>query len=106
MRVPQSFGSINGTHKPVAVLSENHTDYYNRKGWYSMIIQGLVDDSYCFLDICVGWTGSVHDARVFVQPSLHKKIRDNQLIPDKTERISSVDVPLYMIGDSAYPLQS
>ena len=31
---------------------------------------------------------------------------DNQLIPDKTQRIGTVDVSLYMIGDSAYPLQS
>ena len=31
---------------------------------------------------------------------------DNQLIPDRTEQIGSVDVPLYMIGDSAYPMHS
>ena len=31
---------------------------------------------------------------------------DNQLIPDKTQRIGTVDVPLYMLGDSAYSLQS
>jgi len=104
--VPQCFGAIDGTHIPVSVPSENHTDYYNRKGWYSMLIQGLVDANYCFLDICVGWPGSVHDARVFVHSNLYKKITDSQLIPDKSERISSVDVPLYMIGDSAYPMQS
>ena len=46
------FWAINGTHIPVSVPSENHTDYYNRKGWYSMIVQGLVDASYCFMDIC------------------------------------------------------
>ena len=64
-----------------------------------------MDAGYCFLDICVGWPGSVYDARAFVYPSLHKKITDNQLTPDKTEQIGSVDVSLYMIGDSAYPLQ-
>ena len=69
-----------------------------------MIIQGLVDASYCFLDMCVGWQDSVHDARIFVHSSLYKKITDNQLTPDKTERIGSVGMPLYMIGDSAYPL--
>ena len=71
-----------------------------------MLIQGVVDPSYCFLNICIGWPGSVHDARVFVNSSLYKKITDNQLIPDKTEEIGSVDMSLYMIVDSAYPLQS
>ena len=104
--VPLGFGIIDETYIPVSVPSENYTDYYNRKGWYSMIIQGLVDASYCFLDLCVGWPGSVYDARVFVCSSLYKKITDNQFIPDKTKSIGSVDVPLYMIGDSAYPLQS
>ena len=104
--VPQCFGTIDGTHIPVSVPSENHTVYCNCKGWYFMLIQGLVDASYCFLDICVGWPGIVHDGRVFVHSSLYQKITDNQLIPDKTERIGNVDVPLYMICDSAYPLQS
>ena len=32
-----------------------------------MILQGVVDANYLFLDIlCVGWAGSVHDARVFL----------------------------------------
>ena len=101
--VPQRFGAIDGTHIPLTVPSENHTDYYNHKGWYSMLIQGLVDANYCFLDICVGWPGSVHDARVFVH---YKRITENHLIPDKTEQISSVDVPFYMIGDSAYLMLS
>jgi len=72
--VPQCFGTIDGTHIPVSVPSENHTDYYNRKGWYSVLIQGLVDANYCFLDICVRWPGSVRDARVFVHSNLYKKL--------------------------------
>ena len=63
--VPQCFGAVDGCHIPICAPSEQHTDYYNQKGWYSMIIQGLVDANYRFLDVCIGWPGSVHDARVF-----------------------------------------
>ena len=57
----------------------------------------LFKANYRFLDICVGWPGSVHDARVFVNSNLYLKNYTS-------EQISSVDVPLYMIGDSAYPM--
>ena len=62
----QCGGSIDGCHIPVKPPALNHTDYYNRKGWYSIILQGVVDHEYLFRDVYVGWPGSVHDARVFV----------------------------------------
>ena len=66
------------------------------------MIQGLVDANYCFLDVCVGWPGSVHDARVLANSSLYNEIEHNHILPDRTMTISGVDVPLYIIGDSAY----
>lgn len=49
--VPQYVGAIDGCHIPIAAPKENHTDYYNRKGWYSILFQGVVDAKYRFLDI-------------------------------------------------------
>jgi len=49
--VPQRFG---GCHILICAPSEQLIDYHNRKGWYSMIAQGLVDANYCFLDVCIG----------------------------------------------------
>ena len=69
-----------------------------------MIVQGLVDANYCFLDVCIGWPGSVHDARVFAHSNLYKKGTHGHLIPNKSITISGVHVPLYMKRDSAYPL--
>ena len=79
---------------------------HNQKGWYSMIIQELVNAKYEFLDICIGWPGSIHDARVFVYSNLCKKITHGHFVLNKSITISGVHVPLYMIGDSAYPMQS
>lgn len=49
----QCAGAIDGSHIPVSPPLMNHTDYYNRKGWYSVIVQAVVDDRYLFRDICV-----------------------------------------------------
>ena len=84
----------------------SRTDYYNHKGWYSIILQGVVDHSYQFMDINVGWPGSVHDARVFAHSSVYKKITEQTLLPDKNITVNGVNIPLYLIGDSAYSLQT
>ena len=52
--VPRCFSGVDGRHVPISAPSHLHTDYY----WFSMLIQGLVDANYHFLDVCVGWPGS------------------------------------------------
>jgi len=59
---PYCGGAFDGTHIPIEAPQESPTDYHNRKGWHSVILQALVDDVGNFLDICVGWPGRVHDA--------------------------------------------
>ena len=39
--------AINDSHIPIAAPVDYHTDYYNRKVYYSMSIQGVVDHKYC-----------------------------------------------------------
>ena len=70
-----------------------------------MILQGVVDHSYRFIDVNIGWPGSVHDARVFSHSSIYKKITEHTLLPDCTITVNGVSIPLYLLGDSAYPLQ-
>ena len=40
-------GATNDSHIPIAAPVDYHTDYYNRKVYYSMSIQGVVDHIYC-----------------------------------------------------------
>ena len=61
---PRCFGAIYGSHIPIVAPDESPKDYFNRKGWFSLNIQVLVDSRYRFIDLCIGWPGSVHDARV------------------------------------------
>ena len=58
-------GAVDGSHIPVRPPVLNHTNYYNHKGWYSILVQAVIDHKYLFHYLNVGWPGSVHDARVF-----------------------------------------
>lgn len=101
---PQAAGAVDGSHIPITKPLESASDYYNRKGFYSVILQGLVDFRGHFLDIYAGWPGKVHDARVFSNSALYAKGRDGKLFPDWSERMGNCNVPLVILGDPAYPL--
>ena len=47
---PQCFGAIDGTHIPIIAPQHYHSDYFNRKGWHSVVMQGIVDHAYRFTD--------------------------------------------------------
>ena len=51
---PQVAGAIDGTHIPILKSTECPSDYYNRKGFYSIVIQGVVDSKGCFIDVNIG----------------------------------------------------
>lgn len=82
----------------------NHTDYYNRKGWYSILVQAVIDHDYLFRDLCVGWPGSIHDARVLANSTLFKKVTSGEVLQDEEVQIQGQTLRTYLIGDSAYPL--
>ena len=105
-QIPQCVGAIDGSHIPVAVPANLHTDYYNRKGWYSILVQAVISYDYTISDVCIGWPGSVHDARVFVHSGIYQKATKGELLNSSTKDISGVQVPPYLIGDAAYPMKT
>ena len=93
MGFPQVAGAIDGTHIPIICPVENSSDYYNRKGFYSIIMQGLVDFRGLFMDVYIGWPGKVHDARVFSNSSIYRGI-EGTLLPSWNKLINGVQVKL------------
>ena len=57
-----------------------------------------------FLDMCIGWPGRLHDARVLSNFTLYNKACRGCLFPDWKRNIGGVDILLLLLGDPAYPL--
>ena len=103
---PQCFGAIDGSHIPILAPHNSATDYYNRKGYHSIVLQALVNHEYLFLNTYVGWPGSVHDARILSNSEVFVMGEAGALAPNSVKLISGVHIPIVILGKSAYPLLS
>ncbi|VEN63160.1 unnamed protein product [Callosobruchus maculatus] len=90
-QVPGVLGSIDGSHIRIDKPNVDSDTYVNRKRYFSIHLQGVVNERRKFIDEVIGWPGSVHDARVF-QNSNTKDLIANMCNAGE-----------YVLGDSAYP---
>lgn len=93
---PGVVGAIDGCHIPISAPTEHPNSYINRKGFHSILLQGICDHRMKFIDVFTGICGSVHDARVWRLSDIQQMIENNveRYFPQNT----------HLLGDSAYPL--
>ncbi len=65
-----------------------------------------MDGKGLFWDLCIGFPGSVHGARVLKQSHLWERLSDGHLLGQNKVNIAGCDVGHFLIGDPAYPLQN
>lgn len=88
---PGIVGMIDGTHIKIKKPPIRGIDYYNRKSYYSVVLQGVVREDMRFIDVFAGYPGKVHDARIFRQSPLYQN--GSNLCRGAR----------HILGDSAYP---
>ena len=89
---PQAAGDIDGSQIPIIRPDESVSDYYNRKGYFSIIMQAVVDFRGLFMDMYIGWPGKVHNARVFLNSSVYSNGVSGTLFPGWKKNLCGVEV--------------
>lgn len=82
-------GSIDGCHIQIRRPVIRGGDYINRKGFYSVLLQGIVNERGEFMDIFAGPPGKVHDARM---------LRSSSFFVDWRAKMGEYK----LLGDTAY----
>lgn len=93
---PGTIGAIDGCHIAIPAPKEDSVYYVNRKGIFSILLQGICDHETKFIDCYIGEVGSVHDATMLRRSDFYGKLSNKELGLSNDEHI---------LGDKAYPLQ-
>ena len=89
--IPYVVGAVDGSHIPIVAPRLHAADYYNRKGFYSVLLQGVVTSKCLFWDYDIGWAGSMHDANLWGRSDIGQYCEAGKLSP------------YALVGDAAYP---
>ncbi|XP_057681077.1 uncharacterized protein LOC130909040 [Corythoichthys intestinalis] len=104
--LPQCIGAVDGSHIPILAPQQYHTEYFNRKGWYSIVLQAVVDGRGLIWNAYTGQPGSLHDARVLRLSALWELAERGRVFSQEYMSVGGQNVGYYIIGDAAYPLKS
>jgi hypothetical protein len=91
--IPYIISAVDGSHISIIAPPIDPTSYYCRKGFYSALLQGVVDKDCKFWDFDFGWAGRCHDWTLFQNTEIGKKVINGAFLPYK------------LIGDAAYPMR-
>ncbi|XP_017478775.1 PREDICTED: uncharacterized protein LOC108368434 [Rhagoletis zephyria] len=101
---PQCFGAVDGCHIEVQPPKDDATDYYNYKGWYSVILLASCYHRSKFTYINIGSTGRNNDSYIFEKSTLKRFHETADIFTQNSKFIGGINVPVLLIGDSAFRL--
>jgi hypothetical protein len=103
---PKCMGSIDEKH--VALQSPLHSgsEFYNYKGFYSIVLFAISDVRYNLLYINVGCQGRISDGGVFNQTNFKEMLPNCKLNLQKETPLPTREklVPHVFVADDAFPL--
>lgn len=105
-KVPNVVAEIDGSHIPIKAPRENHEDYFNRKHFYSYLVEGIVDSSGLFLSVATGFPGSLHDSRMLRLSDVYWAAENEDILMEPTLDLGGTVIRPLVVGDSAYPLKT
>ncbi|XP_062621654.1 putative nuclease HARBI1 [Saccostrea cucullata] len=106
---PHTIGAIDGKHVACKAPPNTGSEYYNYKGFFSIILFGMVSSDYKFLWADISGNGAASDAQIYNHSELKQGLESDNItgwprpdpLPNDTQ-----DVPYFIVGDDAFSLRT
>lgn len=98
---------MDGKHVMMQAPFSSGTEFFNYKGFFSIVLLALVDANYNFMYVDVGCQGRISDGGVLKNSKLYVKLERRMLnIPEPAVlRVPySIEVPYMILADKAFAL--
>lgn len=100
-------GALDGKHVALKCPPGSGSEYYNYKGFFSIVLMALVDAHYKFLYVNLGANGNCSDGGVFRDCNLREALEGEYagLPPPQALKDDRTPLPFAIVGDDAFPLR-
>ena len=107
-QLPHCLGALDGKHIAIKCPSNAGSEFYNYKGFHSIILMALVDGDYNFAWVEVGANGSAGDAQVFNSSELREGFEQGFINVPAAEPLPGDDqnMPYFLAADDAFALRT
>lgn len=97
---------MDGKHIMLQAPINTGSDFFNYKGFFSIVLLAIVDANYCFTYVSVGCQGRLSDGGVFDNCALKKLLETNNLNLPQASCLpgSNFPFPYVLVADDAFPL--
>ncbi|GJP47837.1 hypothetical protein CLOM_g7017, partial [Closterium sp. NIES-68] len=79
--VPAVIGAIDRTHIQIWGMDAHRAEYFTRKSQYAVQLQITCDAKERIWDYLIGYPGTSHDQRVFIDSNLYKRLENGDIAP-------------------------
>jgi len=107
-QVPHAIGALDGKHVAIRKPADSGSLYHNYKGFFSIVLMGLVDADYKFIWADVGGLGHQSDAQIYNDSELKDCLDNGHLHLPAPAPLphDDQDMPYFFLGDDAFALRT
>ena len=99
---PNCLGALDGKHFAIECPGFSGSEYYNYKGFFSIVLMAICDAQYCFTIVDIGNFGRDNDAQIFNSSEMGKAfISGNMSVPSQTV-VEGFTLPYVLVSDEIF----